>query len=392
MSLRIVAAGLFAVSLLQPCSAAEFVGLGAPFDTLRSEVSAVSGDGTTVVGSGNRGERERPVGFRWVAGAGYDLQFWSYPVLDTSFDGQTVLSGFSSDTGWTAATWRAGDRPDDFRRIEPLDGAYSMYGTAISADGSIVIGYANFPPYQDSSARAFRWSADTGVEWLGSLQADEHWVAAWGVSGDGRVAVGFSSTNEPYNQRAFRWSAEEGMQPLGDLPGMSESVAAAASFDGQVIVGTASEAEQSEAFRWTAATGMVGLGGLPNEPVFSVAGAVSDDGRIILGEAASTSSPFAYEPFLWTADQGMRRLQQVLIDDYSLGGRLAGWTLYSADDISADGRVIVGTGRNPQGGYESWRAVLVPEPPAWQLAAGLAIWLLAHRHCGANWPPCAMPE
>jgi probable HAF family extracellular repeat protein len=258
-----------------------------------------------------------------------------------------------------------------------------MNGTAISADGSSVVGYANFPPVQDSPARAFRWSADTGVEWLGSLQPNEHWVAAWGVSGDGRVAVGFSSTNDPSNQRAFRWSADEGMQPLGDLPGMSQSVAAAASFDGQVIVGTASEAEQSEAFRWTAATGMVGLGGLPNEPVFSVARSVSGDGEIVIGMAASTSSPFVYEPYLWTADQGMRRLQQVLIDDYGLGSQLAGWTLYSADDISADGRVIVGAGRNPQGGFESWRAV-VPEPPAWQLAAGLAMLLLAHCRCGAN--------
>jgi hypothetical protein len=59
----------------------------------------------------------------------------------------------------------------------------------------------------------------------------------------------------------------------------------------------------------------------------------------------------------------MRSLKDVLIDDFSLGASLACWTLTSADDISADGQFIVGSGINPSGNTEAWLAGLVPALP-----------------------------
>jgi len=45
--------------------------------------------------------------------------------------------------------------------------------------------------------------------------------------------------------------------------------------------------------------------------------------------------------------------------------------LTEATAISDDGRVIIGNGINPDGNFEAWRAVLVPEPSA-ALLSGLA--------------------
>jgi hypothetical protein len=51
-----------------------------------------------------------------------------------------------------------------------------------------------------------------------------------------------------------------------------------------------------------------------------------------------------------------------LINDFGLGASLAGWTLTSANDISADGQFIVGSGINPNGNTEAWLARLAFAP------------------------------
>ena len=66
---------------------------------------------------------------------------------------------------------------------------------------------------------------------------------------------------------------------------------------------------------------------------------------------------------IWSAEHGLRRLDRWLINQFELGDELAGWRLLSADDISADGKTIVGNGINPFGEKQGWR-VTVPEPSA----------------------------
>jgi hypothetical protein len=83
------------------------------------------------------------------------------------------------------------------------------------------------------------------------------------------------------------------------------------------------------------------------------------------------------EAFLWDSANGMRELDQVLTT-LGLGPQLAGWDLYAATGISADGKVIVGWGTNPSG-VEAWIAI-IPEPStALLLAAGLAGFAAARR-------------
>ena len=105
---------------------------------------------------------------------------------------------------------------------------------------------------------------------------------------------------------------------------------------------------------------MTALGDLPGGSFQSKAWAASTDGERIVG--SSTTGP-EIKAFLWDADNGMRRIQDVLANDYGLD--LTGWTLHSAHDITPSGTGIVGYGTNPSGDLEGFRAVVpVPEPTA----------------------------
>ncbi|MEX2308599.1 MAG: PEP-CTERM sorting domain-containing protein [Pirellulales bacterium] len=151
------------------------------------------------------------------------------------------------------------------------------------------------------------------------------------------------------------------MVGLGDLGGGTfGSVAYDISADGSVVVGYGNSASRIEAFRWTQTGGMIGLGDLPGGDFFSTAFAISADGAIVVGQGHSA---LGYEAFFWDSAHGMRSLKDLLIDEFGLGATLAGWTLTSANDISADGQFIVGSGTNPSGNTEAWLARLAAVAP-----------------------------
>jgi uncharacterized membrane protein len=97
---------------------------------------------------------------------------------------------------------------------------------------------------------------------------------------------------------------------------------------------------------------MVGLSILPSG-IESHALAVSADRNVVVGFIYSASG---YEASFWDAAHGMRNLKSVLTTEFGLD--LTGWTLAEATGVSADGKVIVGHGVNPQGKREAWRAEL----------------------------------
>ncbi len=99
---------------------------------------------------------------------------------------------------------------------------------------------------------------------------------------------------------------------------------------------------------WTEAEGMVSIGKPPGSRV-AIALGVSSDGSTVV---EISTGP---EAFIWDATSGMRLLRDVLV---GLGLDLTGWTLESAEDISADGLTIVGNGISPDGLREGWVAVL----------------------------------
>jgi probable HAF family extracellular repeat protein len=362
--------------------AADFRGLGdLPFGRISSNATGLSADGSVVVGNSYSSDDHR-AGYRWSPEKGMEALGVGY-AGDVSEDGRTFLiSGPDFPGQGNTALLRFG--PQGIREFQPiglLPGGTYAGAVGISADGSVVVGGAN----SSLGTQAYRWTAETGIVGLGDLEGGEVYANAWGVSGDGRVVVG--SGSREFAEEAFRWTEEEGMVGLGTLPGMTWSIAWAANRDGSVIVGDSFNPDIAyEAFRWTAETGLVGLGDLPGGMVLSRAFAVSADGSIIVGGAGTDLGD---EAFLWDAAHGMRNLRQVLVDDFGLGDALGGWVLRSAADISADGRVIVGVGTNPDGNREAWRAVLVPEPSGWILAAVGLVWFAGRGRAARNHRPAA---
>jgi probable HAF family extracellular repeat protein len=160
------------------------------------------------------------------------------------------------------------------------------------------------------------------------------------------------------------------MAGLGDLPGGSfESGALGVSGDGSIVVGYGRSALGLEAFRWTSGGGMVGLGHLAGgDKSFAID--ASADGSVIVGYS---ENELERQAFRWTSSEGMVALKDYLIANGTAG--LTGWTLIEAHGISANGRTMVGFGRNPDGIAEAWIAT-VPEPSTIGLAACAAVALL----------------
>lgn len=291
---------------------------------------------------------------------------------------------------------------------------------AVSRGGRVVVGVDEFfPPVAGPSSsplpfngrRAFRYTDEGGMEDLGVLP-DYQTSEAVDVSSNGQIVVGnseryltsFVFPGPTDLVQPFRWTEESGMVGLGNLPRFfpaiyltpqQETVASAVSADGRVVVGLdrvqpilgAAEpfedgtetlpldlypSADTAAVRWTEESGWTDLGQLRNSSLGYQNGAratdVSGDGNLVIGSATIATPCFVCDcagdfcgtteevPFLWDEARGMRPLERVLAGDYGLD--FEGWSLGEAAAISDDGSTIVGTGTNPDGVQEAWRAVL----------------------------------
>jgi probable HAF family extracellular repeat protein len=228
----------------------------------------------------------------------------------------------------------------------------------VSADGSVVVGQG----VSASGGEAFRWTIGGGMVGLGDLPGGSFYSFAHGVSGDCSVVVGESRSAS--GLEAFRWMSNGGMVGLGDLPGGDfESDSEDISADGSLVVGYSASASGLEAFRWTSGGGMIGLGDLPGGTFNGDPWDSSADVSVIVGIG---NSALGAEAFRWTSAGGMQNLRALLMAGGATG--LTGWRLTQASALSADGRTIVGYGRNPAGNTEAWIAT-IPEPSSLLLLA-----------------------
>ena len=231
-----------------------------------------------------------------------------------------------------------------FTDLGTLNGGTWSVPRGISYDGSVIVGQAADGAEQNQR-RAFRWTAEKGMESLGNLNRGVSSLVL-GISANGSVIVGYADDGKAqYLDRTFRWTAEKGMESLGTLNGGSESWAWAISADGSVIVGNAKsgvEQNQRRAFRWTAEKGMESLGNL-NRGVSSIARGISYDGSVIVGYATDGAAQDRQKAFRWTAEKGIESLS-------ILNGGSESW----AWGISADGLVIVGDTKENNLDDQSW--------------------------------------
>jgi probable HAF family extracellular repeat protein len=300
-----------------------------------TSASAVSSDGSVVVGRSLASTIDGNRAFRWTSDGGFQqLADTISSARAVSADGSVVAGSVSDEDTTLAFRWTA---DGGLQTLDLLDGGVSAAAYAVSADGSVIAGRSLG---EGNLATAVRWSADGAAESLGTLEGGNR-STAYGISGDGLVIVGESSsgTSGPW-QEAFRWTEATGMVELGKLNNSDQSQARAASFDGSVIVGWArdGETQQQTAIRWTEETGMESLGML-NDGTLSIAYDVSDDGLVIVGSAADGDDNGIPRAFRWTEDTGMQTVEDWLRD---AGADIGSDITRSAHGVNDDGSVIVG--------------------------------------------------
>jgi uncharacterized membrane protein len=352
---------LFSAISFAGADEAYFTGIGVlnpdqPALNTSSNASAISGDGTVVVGLSTVGESDLAL-IRWTLDGGLEEMPDFLRPLDISGDGSIIVGHdelnqavrWCEDTGLTYLF-------DSFK-------AETSYPWAISDDGTTIVGgFWNQDQDGTDIAEAFVLTEEIGeIEQIGDFDGGAFLSTAGSVSADGQLAVGIGTSVDGYE--AFLWNGVDGLVGLGDLPGGDQrSLAFAISADGSTVAGWSSSAASislpvvyyDEAFRWTEETGMVGLGHAPDGSLAVEARDISDDGGIIVGRL------FQNRPFVWDEASGVQSLEPLLA---RFGIDVSGWVLRSVSAVSGDGLTLVGTGKGPCG-QEGWVAHLpfIPRP------------------------------
>ncbi|MEM9916023.1 MAG: hypothetical protein AAF911_13795 [Planctomycetota bacterium] len=209
-------------------------------------------------------------------------------------------------------------------------GSYMTVPTAVSADGSTVVGYSR----AENGDKAFVWrTSDRLIQSLGALPSNPFFESvAYGVSGDGQRIVGYSDSDR--GREAFLY--ENGiMLGLGDLPGRAlTSEANDISADGRFIVGTGiSSARGREPFIYDVGTQTM-------TPVIDLSGgrlldgiAISGNGNIIAGRVESDPLDSQVPDQVFVYD--------VAKDHLNLFNSLPDWNRVT--DVSDDGSTLVGS-------------------------------------------------
>jgi uncharacterized membrane protein len=163
--------------------------------------------------------------------------------------------------------------------IGALPGARSSYASAVSGDGSVVIG---------QSGTGFIWTSATGMLALGGYP-DRGITYPVCVSGDGLVAVGYARSLFG-GETAAMWRDGVLQPTFVDIPDATTSIASGTNRDGTVVVGFYIVFESTSAFVWTPELGSVDLTMYAEGLGIDLAGvriakanAVSDDGSSIVG-------------------------------------------------------------------------------------------------------------
>ncbi len=260
--------------------------------------------------------------------------FWLIGLQPDGKDGQ--VRGLTRDgamgtgtntltpTGSPGFTWTREGGRFDFGSLPGMPIGTPAMGLS---DNGVVVGATGF----STGVHAYRWPGSGPLEDLGPLPGT-NWNGATGVSGDGKVVVGYGESGSMggFSGQAFRWTPSGGMQGLGWLkPGSIRSQANGVSRDGSTIVGRNMDFNLTdEAFIWTEATGMKALPNLPNALLSAEARAVNADGSVVVGSSYSSAN----------VDHAVRWTPQG-IEDLTIG---SAFTKSRAFGVNDQGNVVGG--------------------------------------------------
>jgi probable HAF family extracellular repeat protein len=178
------------------------------------------------------------------------------------------------------------------------------YVHGLSPDGTVAVGHSST---DDGTNRSFRWTEATGVVDLRSARSDGGgYTYSYGMTPDGNVLVGYGRTDGA-NEQALLWrfastaASDFELLTLGSLQadGTGYSYANLVSRDGRVVAGHArTDDDHYRAFAWTEAEGMMDLGSLRSDGLGqSYPYHMTPDGSVIVGYAESDDG--RNRAFLW---------------------------------------------------------------------------------------------
>ena len=273
-----------------------------PESTPVGRAFGVSADGMTVVGAVSNGFG-RPHAVAWDA-AGLltpidgGLTGNESAAVDASFDGRVILGqDIPSSPGGIALGGFVWDATNGARGIKDMTGyTGTLVANAISDDGTTVTGLLD-DPFPGSPNEAFRWTEADGLQRLGFTPQGEFSLGT-AISGDGSTIVGISGAGPL--EVAFKWTAGNGIQALEQpasplpFPFDVDTRAFGASHDGSVIVGRAGNDAVVWSDRYGGAVRLVdllvqlGAVGLDGWELFEAVD-ISADGTVITGWASNFS-------------------------------------------------------------------------------------------------------
>jgi hypothetical protein len=258
-----------------------------------------------------------------------------------SADGSTFIANVHPYGDSEAQRWTLAGGLDALPGIPDAGGR--SYARDISADGSVIVGYA----MAGSAILPVIWSADR-VEAVDTLVNNALSARALAVSADGSTMVGLTSEDAEASLGSavldiFRWTEADGMVAIGAAlpPGIwGDGERLMVNEDGRVVAGTLNlEAgfDYPGAFRWSQAEGLTYLrpGGAS---YLSISTSMDATGDVIVGMLDDWSSG---PTFVWEAGTGAVELATRLED---AGVSIEGWAFEGAAEVSGDGRVVAGIG------------------------------------------------
>jgi uncharacterized membrane protein len=260
------------------------------------------------------------------------------PVTGIAGDGSRIVGFYGTPIGagiWSPAQgWTILGTVFD-AGCDPDQGA----GWALDDDGKVAVGLL----WDSCSSRAFRWSdaTDAGTDagtftLLASLSGDDAGSdRASVISADGKVMAGFCQTASLDRTPAV-WHAD-GTGLLLDQVQAAPGEVLSISADGTMVAGILN----LEGFIWTLDGGMINIGKLPGAfPTDSTyLNAIADNGQLVFG---GCGDPFGsgVQAIVWTADGGMRTLQDLVVDaGLSIPN---GYVLSNVIAASRDGTLLLG--------------------------------------------------
>lgn len=205
--------------------------------------------------------------------------------------GALGANDLSPDGRWVVGTLDLnGDLiPDGAYRYDTVTGTFvqlpgpAVQATAVSDDGSVIIGDIPGPPGDVLAGEAAIWHEDTNT-WVSMGYLPDAGTCpsrsnAYELSADGTVAVGLSW--DGCLGRGFRWTQAEGMVEL-EVLGNDRNRASVISADGSIIAGFAQGTFQRSPAKWDGLT-TAGESLTDDWDAQGEVYGISDDGSTLLG-------------------------------------------------------------------------------------------------------------